>query len=132
MRRLAACVALLATCSAAVASAADGPPRATATVGTHTIALTRGSYCWGTQCVDMIPPANRSDIVRLRVPKDAVLTVRLGFVPTSLGAGIVGSAARTLPPRRTATWRVTRGGILGVYARAQPGSASYLVRLVLR
>lgn len=80
----------------------------------------------------MIPPAGRTDIVRLRVPKGAIVTLRLGFVPTSLSAGIVGSTARVLPARRSTTWRVTRGGILGVYARAQPGSASYLVRLVLR
>ena len=116
-----------------LAAVAAPPPPATAAAAGHVVRMARGSYCWETTCVDMIPPQQRADIPPLRIRRGARVTLRLAFVPTRWSVTIVGSATSIpLPAARTATWLARRGGILDVDARGRVGSASYLVRIVLR
>jgi hypothetical protein len=82
----------------------------------------------------MIPPAMRNDLPRLRVPRGTRVTIRLSFAPSRWSGSLSGTTTRrSFVPARTAVWRATKSGILVVEARAEGrGSASYLVRLVVR
>jgi hypothetical protein len=93
-----------------------------------------GSYCWGTLCVDMIPPAMRNDIPTLAVKRGTPVRVHLAFTPrTATIVALRADRNETYRVRaaRVVTWRPRRSGVAFVDVRAQPGSASYLFRIRL-
>ena len=115
------------------AAAAAAPPPAYATAAGRTVRLATGSYCWGTRCVDKLPPAGRTDLPRLRVARGATVVLRLAFVPRRWTATVLGSGqTETLPRARTATWRARRSGILALDVHAAAGSVGYLARVAVR
>lgn len=92
-----------------------------------------GSYCWSANgqaaCVDMIPPATRTDIATLKVRRDAKVTVHLRFKPRAANVTLRGRPLHTVTSGTTITWRARGGGLLSLDVKATGGSASYLARI---
>lgn len=114
------------------------PPPASLTVGSKTIRLALGSYCWSkggrANCVDMIPPAQRSDIPAVSVRRGTSLEIVLGFTARAWKVQRLASASAVKPaPGRTATIRASGTGIYEIFVeKSANGSVSYLFRLRLR
>lgn len=106
------------------------PPQATLVVAGRTIKLAYGSYSWAGYERRYLDPRRRTDLPRIAVRRGRVARLRLGFDPTSVAVSVGGRAIR-LEPERTATWRVTRGGLAVIEARLGENRATYLGRLVL-
>jgi hypothetical protein len=94
--------------------------------------LAFSSYCWSVTCVDSRPVEQRTDVPRIRVVSGEVVRFHLRFRPTELMLRL-GSKTYPLKPERVASWRV-RGpsGVADLTARAAPGSAGYVARLLVR
>ena len=90
--------------------------------------LAYGSFCWRTGCVDFVPPARRSDLLTLLVPRGERVRVHLRFRPSSVAVlvGKIRVAAATAP---VVAWRAGESGLLRVEARGRHGSVSYLARI---
>jgi hypothetical protein len=113
------------------------PPPAFIVVAGVSHKLARSSYCWQTTCADYIPARcgdGRTPSIRVR--QGVVVRFRLGFSAKEVLV-TVGDPQRqrpirlaTRPPIR---WKVTRGGVALLFARARAGGdASYAACLKLR
>lgn len=112
-----------------------GPPPAWVESTTFSRWLAFSSYCWKTSCVDMLPPATRPDLPVFRPRRDQLLRFHLRFLPTQAKLTVLNggmSKQYRLRPARVLTWRAAKGGILTLAVHASSGSASYVIRLVLR
>lgn len=90
-----------------VRGVASQPPTAWLIVGHTAIAATFGSYCYGSACVDMVPPGMMPRIARVSVPPGAKVVVlidvpRVRTVRATLSPwrGWSAGEARTLSARR--------------------------------
>lgn len=108
------------------------PPPAWIEVGARSRWLAYGSYCWGTACVDMLPPESRPDLPRVNVTPGRMLRVHFAFEPSRASVHLL-RATRWVRLAsiggRTLSFRARRG-ILIVDASGARGSASYVARLV--
>lgn len=116
--------------------AGEPPPPAWVAASSESVWMAYGSYCWGRACVDMLGPAQRDDLPRLRVQPGEEMTFRLGFDPAALVLSVAADGQHeqvSVPARRDVTWQATRGGVVSLFARAdgRGGDASYLVRVVV-
>ena len=111
-----------------VAGVAVSPPPAWAESGTRAVWAAFGSYCWKTACVDMLPPAGRPDLPRLRAPAGSLVRLHLRFVPRRPVVTVGGRPVAATVRSRVVSWRA-RAGIADVHVKGRYGSASYLVRL---
>jgi hypothetical protein len=71
----------------------------------------------------------------MKARRNQLLRFHLRFAPVQAQLTVLngGTFKRyRLQPGRVLTWRVARGGVLSLDVRAPAGSASYVVRLVLR
>ena len=109
---------------------AGGPPPAWIETQAKSAWLAYGSYCWKTACVDMIPPQSRPDLPAFGVKGGSTVRVHLGYRATSVTVSLDRRVVRATldPTRRVVSWRVVRGGLLTVFARAA-GDVSYVTRL---
>lgn len=116
-----------------VSGAKAAPPPAWVDTGRVQRWLAYSSYCWRTQCVDMILPAGRPDLPIVRVRVGQRLVIHLGFAPRSVIVREVTQAGTgrswPLAASRTTSWRVRKAAIVLVEAKGAPGSAGYLARL---
>jgi hypothetical protein len=113
------------------------PPPAWVEAGSRSVWATYGSFCWSAPgnpaaCVDMIAPATRPDLARLRAGTGATVRLHLRFTPRTVRVFRLTKAARLSVTRtragRTVSW-LARPGIIDVEVTGPGGSASYLVRL---
>jgi hypothetical protein len=94
--------------------------------------LAFSSYCWSSTCVDFQPAEQRTDVPRIAVQRDEVVRFHLGFEPTEATLR-VGSKTYTLEAQRVTSWRVAGGGGFAfLEAKGEPGTASYVARLLVR
>jgi hypothetical protein len=82
-------------------------------------------------CVDYVSPEMRKDVPVLRIRRGRPVTLHLGFVPSQLSVS-QGAKTRSLPARKTATWRPVAGVASIFAARKAGGDASYAVRIKVR
>jgi len=121
--------------SAAPKLAQPGPPPAWVESATVSRWLAFSSYCWQTSCVDMLPPATRPDLPLLKTRPNQLLRFHLRFAPARAQLTVLNGGTYKqyrLQPGRVLTWRAAKGGVLSLDVRAATGSASYVIRLVLR
>lgn len=78
-----------------------------------------------------LPPSHRDDIPLLRVPRNALVRVHLGFRASRVSARIGAAGVATRRGASIVEWRATRAGLVLVTADGAKGDASYLVRLRL-
>jgi len=106
------------------------PPAWIETLTTRTW-LFYGSYCWKTQCADLIPPETRLPV--FTVARGETVRVHLQFAATSATVSIDRHKLRTTfdAKKRILSWPAARAGVLTVFARAT-GDASYVARLRIR
>jgi hypothetical protein len=109
------------------------PPSAWIETQTARAWLFYGSYCWKTQCADLIPPESRPGLPVVTVVPGQTVRVHLQFVASSATASIDRHKIRTTfdAKKRILSWSATRAGVLTVFARAT-GDASYVARLRMR
>jgi len=94
--------------------------------------LAFASYCWSVTCVDSRPVEQRTDVPRITVVSGEVVRFHLRFQPTELMVRL-DSTTSPLKPERVASWRVHGpSGVADLTARAEPGSAGYVARLLIR
>jgi hypothetical protein len=88
------------------------------------------SYCWTTACADFQPPAQRTDLPRIKVARGEVVRFHLRFTPSQLTLRI-GFRTYPLTARRVASWRVRGGsGIVELIARTSSRlRAEYVARI---
>ncbi len=103
------------------------PPPAWIDDGVRSKWLAYGGYCWQTQCVDFLPPAQRTLPV-VAVQRGTRLTVHFRFSASDVTVR-VGTRTVAAGSGSTIAWRARSGGILDVHARGPGGSASYLARI---
>lgn len=90
------------------------------------------SYCWSTQCVDSRPADQRADIPSVAVMPGEVVRFHLGFDPSEVELS-VGPKTYVLASERVTSWKVTGpGGLAFLTAKGKPGSAGYVMRLLVR
>lgn len=118
----------------------DGPPAAWLETARGSFWLGYSSYCWGRACVDFIPPScsDPKHTPRLLLRRGERVTAHLSFAPTELGLTLMrprGSnptKQRKLRPSSNPSWVVKQTGRFSLFARAQPGDASYVACIVFR
>jgi hypothetical protein len=93
-----------------------------------------GSYCWKTQCMDLIPPETRPGLPTFTVARGRIVRVHVRFAARSATVSIDRRKVSTTFNARTriVSWPASRAGILTVSARAAAGDASYVARLRVR
>ena len=111
----------------------SSPPPATVSSSQSSTRMALSSFCRIDICVDYASPWGRRVPVVYIVPGE-VLTVRLGFAPTSVAATLLTALnrrgrAQVLRPGRVLAWRVPGPGVLLVSATGSGGDVSYVVRL---
>jgi hypothetical protein len=113
--------------------AQDGPAPAWIETAAHVRWLAYGSYCWATLCVDMIPPAMRTDIPRVAVNRGDRVRIHLAFMPREASIVLIRAGkpkVTRIQPKRVLVWRPRNAnGVVMVDVRGRQGSASYLFRL---
>ena len=134
-------LAVLALASSAVAAPPGKPPKPAGVPGAPPPAwidagavekwLAYSSYCWKIACVDYISPEMRKDLPVLTIRRGRSVTLHLGFVPSQLSVS-QGAKTRSLPARKTVTWRPAAGVASIFAARKAGGDASYAVRIKVR
>jgi hypothetical protein len=109
------------------------PPPAWIETQTARAWLFYGSYCWKTNCADLIPPETRPGLPVVTVGRGQTVRVHLQFAASSATASIDRRKIRTTfdARQRILSWSVVRAGVLTVFARAT-GDASYVARLRIR
>ena len=113
--------------------ARDAPPPAWAQLRSSARWFAYSSYCWGSSgvhvCADAAAPVcGDRRTPSLRVVRGEVVRFHLGFAPkeVSVTVGKSRSRSRRLRASKVATWKVTRGGVLLLFAqRRGGGDASY-------
>ncbi len=109
------------------------PPPAWVEAGTRSRWLAYSSFCWTTACVDFIPPQSRPDLPAVSAKVGTTVRFHLRFMPRTATLALLGPGGPQqqwkLAPGRVIEWRVRRGGVLLLSARASAGSAGYAIRL---
>lgn len=110
----------------------DPPPPAWVVTGSVTRWMAYGSYCWDSDCVDMVPPDQLPDVPSIVAPVDATVKFHLGFRPSRVELIFPGDErAVTLEAGREVEWQVTRTGTVMVGTwRPGGGDAFYVVELL--
>ena len=108
----------------------NGPPRAWLETSDGNRWLAAGSSCWqfkgGNLCADMAAPdCEQPPIPHFRVARGEWARAHLGFTPEEASLDGETGAETVQLHGRILEWKVSKGGIFSVFARGQPGDASY-------
>jgi hypothetical protein len=116
----------------------NAPPPAWAQLRSGARWLAYSSYCWGSSgvhvCADAAAPVCGNRLTpSLRVARGEIVRFHLGFAPTSVSVtvGNLRSRPHRLQPSKITAWKVTRRGVLLLFARRRGGDASYAACLRL-
>jgi hypothetical protein len=127
-------------CSAALADLGSGPPPAFLETAAGKVRLAQSSYCWGKKggglCPHYAPPScvGFAPAPHVKVRKGERVRLLLGFKPTTLTIQLPVPLGPTvkLPPRRTSSFRISRGGALLVAGADAHGDTSYAGCVIIR